>query len=191
VSKYLKGFWSDSKAQLVELLLNDEQFQLTELETSLVKHCLDFTTAIRRFKECHYGCVALFAQGEIELGAQIYCRKLHEANRCAESLPLALAQKSILVDKPNHISTFIVHHANFDRYGKVLGSPTLAAPCGNCLRLAEQVSPDVLVVTDLDGRFGEGRLVKAPIEVLWQYFAHARKHNGETKHHGEAIEAVA
>lgn len=191
MSKYLGDFWNDSKKELVRRLLEGSEFQLNDLERALVTHNLELTARVRRFKECHYACHAVYASGEVEQGVQLYCRKLHEANRCAESLPLAHAQKAILMGKPDPIETLIVHHANFDRYGMALGPPTLTAPCGNCLRLCEQVSQDVLIVTDLDGLFGEGRLVKAPIEVLWQYFAHARKHNGESKNDGLQIEAVA
>lgn len=181
MSKYLHDFWANSKAELVRELTTDDQFKLTDLEVALVGFNLDFVTRVRSYKVCHYGCYALFSSGEVVQGPQIYLRKLHESNRCAESLPFALAQKSILIGKPDPIVTMVVHHANFDRHGHILGAPTLAAPCGACLRILEQVSQDCLIVIDVDEKFGQGRLVKAPIEVCWQYFAHARKHNGESK----------
>ena len=172
------------------MLTIDDQFKLTAFEVALVGLNLELVTRVRRYKVSHYGCHALFASGEVVQGPQIYLRKLHESNRCAESLPFGLAQKAILVGKPDPIVTLVVHHANFDRHGHILGAPTLAVPCGACLRILEQVSPDCLIVIDVDEQNGQGRLVKAPVEVCQQYFAHARKHNGESTE-GEEDTSVA
>lgn len=175
MSRYLNAEWQRIRDSLTVKFLQEGQFQLQEGDHEAVKQALEMIRRVRRYKVCHYVSCVLYASGKYKQGTHIYCRRMHEFSVCAESRPMERAHYKLLSGEPDPIITLATFHAAYDKTGQLIGEPYLASPCEKCLRLLDQVSPDCLIVTDLDGC---GRLAKIPLEAV-EFFRHPRKHNGE------------
>ncbi len=175
MSQYLADFWQKVKDDLTVRFLTDERFQLTPDDRRAVEEARDLIGRVYKYKVCHVASCAFFGSGEFKHGAHVYCRRLHEFSQCAEARIIEHAEWADLTGKPNKIMTLATFHGSHDKLGNRIGKPQLISPCPRCLRLLEQVSPDVLIVVDLDG---QGRLAKIPLEAIEQ-FRHPLKHNGE------------
>lgn len=175
MSKYLPDFWRRMKDELTIALYQGPEFQLDGLDLKAVEQARELSSRTYRHKACHLFCVAVAASGELVSGAQLYVRRLHESSACAETEPIMRTHRLEQFETPDPLVTIATFHACHDRFGNRSGTPYLVPPCGLCIRRLQQVSPNVLVVIDVDGA---GRLVKVPLEASL-IFPHPRVHNGE------------
>lgn len=175
MSSYLADEWNVIKDRLAVKFLQEEQYQLQQTDHQAVQQALEMILRVRKYKVCHYVSCALYASSKYSQGTHIYCRRMHEFSVCAESRPMERAHYKQLSGDSDPIVTLATFHAAYDKTGQIIGEPYLASPCEKCLRLLGQISPDCLIVTDLDGR---GRLAKIPLEAV-EFFRHPRNHKGE------------
>jgi hypothetical protein len=175
MSKFLSDEWARMKDDLTVKFLTEPQYQLTEADHEAFRQANEMILVVRKYKACHYASCALYASGKHKHGTHIYCRRMHEFSVCAESRPLERANYKELSGEPDPIVTLATFHAAYDKSGQTIGDPYLVSPCEKCLRLLGQLSPDCLIITDLDGR---GRLAKIPLEAV-EFFRHPRNHKNE------------
>jgi cytidine deaminase len=175
MSKHLADYWQRVKDELTVMFLTEPRFQLTADDHEAVRQAREMIRQVYGYKACHYACCALYASGEFKCGTHICCRRMHEFSVCAEHRPIERAHYRQQKGDPDPIVTLATFHGGHDTNGQKSGEPYLASPCEKCLRLLEQVSPDCLIVIDLDG---QGRLAKIPLEAV-EFFRHPRRHNGE------------
>jgi hypothetical protein len=175
MSKYLAEEWSQKKVELAVRFAKDPRFQLNAQDEEAISQARDMIVLVREYKVCHYASCALFESGKHKCGTHIYCRRKHGFSLCAESRPMERTHFKSRSKQPDPIETLATFHAGYDKYGKLERDPYLSAPCEQCVRLLNQVSPDCLIVTDLDDK---GTLAKIPLEAV-DYFRHPTKHNGE------------
>jgi len=175
MSEYLSDEWRRIKDELNVRFLREPTFQLNAKDDEVVRQALEMIKVVHKYKACHYACSALFSSGVIKCGTHVYCRRMHEFSVCAEQRPIERASWKLQTNDPDPIITLATFHGSHDTRGVQVGEPYLASPCEKCLRLLRQLSPDCLIVTDLDGM---GRLAKIPLEAV-EFFRHPRTHNGE------------
>ncbi len=175
MSAHLTEEWTRIKDELTVKFLREARFQLTDADREAVQQARQMIAEVYEYKACHTACCALFASGRYKCGTHIYCRRMHEFSVCAEHRPMERANWKMRKGDPDPIVTLATFHGAHDVNGARSGDPYLVSPCEKCLRLLNQLCPDCLIVTDLDGC---GRLAKIPLEAV-EFFRHPRKHNGE------------
>lgn len=175
MSKFLSDEWARIKDGLTVKFLTEPQYQLTDADHEASRQAYEMILVARSYKVCHYACCGFFSSGVYKCGTHIYCRRMHEFSVCAEHRPLERANWKERRGTPDPILTLATFHAGYDRSGQIIGDPYFVSPCEKCLRLLGQLSPDCLIVTDLDGL---GRLAKIPLEAV-ELFRHPRNHKGE------------
>lgn len=175
MSKYIQNLWAQTKDQLMIRLLSDANFQPDDEDRRIWDLGNSEIDLVYEYKSCHLVSVGRFQSGKIKFGYHIYCRRNHEFSSCAENRPIGYLQMNIRKGHPDPLLTVATFHASHDKYGHRTGSPYLISPCPRCIRLFEELSPDALILTDLDK---QGRLGKIPLEAV-PFFAHPSRHNGE------------
>lgn len=174
MSKYLTEELRRFKDQLAVKFYSEEVFQLTAQDEEAVRQALEMIKKNRKYKACHYASCALYESGVYKCGTHLYCRRMHEFSICAEHKPIERAHFRVQRGDPDAIATLATFHAGHDHNGQYTREPYLSSPCEKCLRNLQQVSPDCLIVVDLDG---SGRLAKIPLEAV-EFFRHPVNHNG-------------
>lgn len=175
MSKWMNGFMERSRDQLTVMFLQQPEYQLNKLDRRGVRLSEETLERVYGYKECHLVSYAMFSSRQLIPGVHIYSRRSHEFSLCAESLPIAWAQRLRRMGKLDELLSIVTLHGNHDKFGTRTGEPYIIPPCERCIRLLEQVAPDCLVIMNIDGA---GRLVKVPLEAC-RFFQHPRKHNGE------------
>lgn len=175
MSIYLGEEWRKIKDELTVRFIREAKFQLTDPDREAVRQALEMIKTVYEYKACHYACCAFFASGKHKCGTHIYCRRMHEFSVCAEHRPMERTNWKLRIGDPDPILALATFHGAHDINGERVGEPYLVSPCEKCLRLLNQLSPDCLIITDLDG---QGRLAKIPLEAV-EFFRHPTRHNGE------------
>jgi cytidine deaminase len=170
-SRWLVNDWQGFKDQLTMKFLQNPEFQLNEQDHEVMKQALGMIENCYEYKVCHCASCALLASGKFKWSTHVYCRRQHEFSVCAEHGIIERVNHKRQQKKSDDIITIATFHGGHDETG-ARTKPYLVSPCEKCLRLLYQVSPDALVVCDIDGM---GRLAKIPLPAV-EFFRHPRTH---------------